>query len=428
MKKEKTAKDRGFRTAADYLTASKQCEIRNLKSLLSLCELVVACGNLVHALQRERGASNLFLGSGGQRFESELTQIRQRTDAEVTDFRSTLSAANAHLDRLADGTRMFSGLAYAVHALSELHLLRGKVSAQQLDGGVVTEAYSAVVQGLLLIVFETADIAAAPEIARALVAMFNLMQGKELAGQERAAGSAGFASLHFDDDRNALLAHLIATQERCFEIFLQFADADSVSRWSSLQRTPELLEIERMRRYAAASTSPVARELELADRWFSLMTVHIDGMKQVENSLENFLTRLCVDRLAQAEASLKKSQLALGNLGSTNEFSTEPFVLVRASHPLDERSDTKGYGKSMMELLQYQSQRLQQMNSELTEARAALEERKLLERAKALLMKHRGISEDEAHKLLRNMAMNQSRRLVDVARSVIDMAAVWHNQ
>ena len=78
----------------------------------------------------------------------------------------------------------------------------------------------------------------------------------------------------------------------------------------------------------------------------------------------------------------------------------------------------------MMELLQFQARRLQEMGAELDAAKSALEERKVLERAKLILMKHRGLNEDEAYRALRQAAMNQSRRLTDVARSVIEMADI----
>ena len=56
--------------------------------------------------------------------------------------------------------------------------------------------------------------------------------------------------------------------------------------------------------------------------------------------------------------------------------------------------------------------------------RASLHERKAVERAKGLLMAHRQMSEDEAYKALRQMAMNQNKRLIDVANAVLSLADV----
>ncbi|MGN8021128.1 ANTAR domain-containing response regulator [Phyllobacterium sp. 22229] len=65
--------------------------------------------------------------------------------------------------------------------------------------------------------------------------------------------------------------------------------------------------------------------------------------------------------------------------------------------------------------------RLQQ---ELAEAKSALEERKVVERAKGILMKSRTISEDEAYALLRQAAMNEKKKLADIAQSVVMAAAM----
>ena len=78
----------------------------------------------------------------------------------------------------------------------------------------------------------------------------------------------------------------------------------------------------------------------------------------------------------------------------------------------------------MLELVNDQARRLQAMGDELEAVRASLNERRLIERAKGLLMAHRHLSEADAHKALRQMAMNQNRRLVDVAEAVLSMAAV----
>lgn len=62
---------------------------------------------------------------------------------------------------------------------------------------------------------------------------------------------------------------------------------------------------------------------------------------------------------------------------------------------------------------------LREMRSELAEARRALEERKVIDRAKGLLMKARGVSEDDAYALLRKTAMDQGKRVVDVAQALV---------
>lgn len=62
------------------------------------------------------------------------------------------------------------------------------------------------------------------------------------------------------------------------------------------------------------------------------------------------------------------------------------------------------------------------MARELEEARGELENRKVIERAKGILMKSRGLSEEAAYALLRRTAMNQNRKLADVAQSLVTAA------
>lgn len=62
------------------------------------------------------------------------------------------------------------------------------------------------------------------------------------------------------------------------------------------------------------------------------------------------------------------------------------------------------------------------MARELEEARTELENRKFVERAKGILMKSRSLSEEGAYALLRRTAMNQNRKITEVAESLV-MAA-----
>ena len=66
----------------------------------------------------------------------------------------------------------------------------------------------------------------------------------------------------------------------------------------------------------------------------------------------------------------------------------------------------------------------QELRAELVETRERLEDRKLVERAKGILMKQRGLSEDDAFAALRSHAMARGIRLGEAARQLIDVAAL----
>lgn len=64
------------------------------------------------------------------------------------------------------------------------------------------------------------------------------------------------------------------------------------------------------------------------------------------------------------------------------------------------------------------------LQRELAEAKSALEDRKIVERAKGILMKMRGLSEEEAFALLRQTAMNEKKKLSEIAQSVVTAAGL----
>lgn len=64
----------------------------------------------------------------------------------------------------------------------------------------------------------------------------------------------------------------------------------------------------------------------------------------------------------------------------------------------------------------------QKMRAELEATRTALEQRKIIDRAKGMLMRARGIGEDEAYALMRRAAMEKGRKIADVATAIVTAA------
>jgi two-component system, response regulator / RNA-binding antiterminator len=64
------------------------------------------------------------------------------------------------------------------------------------------------------------------------------------------------------------------------------------------------------------------------------------------------------------------------------------------------------------------------LQEELERAKNALDERKLIDRAKGILMRAKNIGEDDAYALLRRTAMNENKKIVEIAQSVITAAEI----
>jgi hypothetical protein len=169
----------------------------------------------------------------------------------------------------------------------------------------------------------------------------------------------------------------------------------------------------------------------LSQEWYQTTTRRIDAMKTVEEGLAADLIKLCRRKINEARAELEQQEKLLEALGHVNgdaeRLSTSSFFDtgdILTAPPAGSPSIVYGpqLERSILGMVQEQSLRLQAMGNELQAVRAALNERKLVERAKGLLMSHRRMSEDEAYKLLRQTAMNQNRRLGEVAEAVIAMA------
>ncbi|HMN50850.1 MAG: ANTAR domain-containing protein [Xanthobacteraceae bacterium] len=65
------------------------------------------------------------------------------------------------------------------------------------------------------------------------------------------------------------------------------------------------------------------------------------------------------------------------------------------------------------------------ISTELEQTKSALEERKVIDRAKGILMKRKGLSEDEAYALLRATAQNEKKKIADIAQSIITAAELF---
>ena len=80
--------------------------------------------------------------------------------------------------------------------------------------------------------------------------------------------------------------------------------------------------------------------------------------------------------------------------------------------------------KSILDMTISRFNAFARLRRELEEARTELQDRKLIDQAKAILMRTRSLGEADAYQLMRKTAMNQNRRIADIAQSLVTAAAL----
>ncbi len=81
--------------------------------------------------------------------------------------------------------------------------------------------------------------------------------------------------------------------------------------------------------------------------------------------------------------------------------------------------------KSILDLCISRFNAFSRLQDELERTKTAFEERKTIDRAKGLLMKAKGLSEEDAYRLMRSTAMREKKKISDIAQAIITAAELF---
>jgi hypothetical protein len=412
-------------TVSALVLRSRQLEIDAVRHLASRAALVDVVGQLIEGLQRERGASGAYLASNAQRF----ADMRSRIVHEVLPLEARLRQEFAqHVEPEQGATaKALSLMAWALLGLDSLSALRSQIDKQAMTAHDSIAAFSHLIAGLIELVFHVADAAGLPSVSRQLVALLHLVQAQEEAGQERAMGALLYASGQGSDAHQQRVLHLIDAQERSLRVFSEFADPALCARWEQQQLAPGMAQLERLRRTLCVVRPGGALDSNLSDAWFDVCTERIHALWQIQVELVQRLREDCEARILEAQQDLQDSRGLLRGLRDNPPQRTHAvdrfFDIAIAPEAVPEQAASAHAGESasLLELLQAQSARMASMEAELEAARRTLNERKVIERAKGVLMARLGMNEEVAFRVLQKTSMDQNRRLLEVAEATLSL-------
>ena len=266
-----------------------------------LADFASDLGHCIHELQKERGLSAGFAASRGAVYRQELPAQRLKTDEARSKLERTLAGPGAAFSR----SETVAGIRDGLGALGQR---RESIDRLAASGPEVIASYSGLISALLLGASDLTRVSANPRIDALTGAYLSLLQGKELAGQERATGNMALASGSITPHLFARLVELAAAEETNFAAFERVAPAGLTAALTEVRRAGG--EVEAMRaafERALAGTPPPFS----APDWFKATTARIDRLKDVEDAVARSLLGLAGDQRKEAFDTLTTTASAV---------------------------------------------------------------------------------------------------------------------
>lgn len=255
----------------------------DMAKVLELAEIAPVISALVHELQKERGASAVFIASKGDKFKDVVPDQRQLTDEKFGAFVTSLQSFDAG----SFGATLVSKISNAQKVLAELDGKRNQIGNLTITVPQMAGYFTPAIGKLLSIVEEIGTLSTNNDVTNAISAYTNFLQGKERAGIERAMGAGGFGTGEFKPGIYRKFLQLIAMQEVYLSRFAVFATDDQNAFLASTVTGPDVEEVARLRKIAIES--PVTKTTEGVEggHWYKTITNKINLLKKVEDKIAN---------------------------------------------------------------------------------------------------------------------------------------------
>jgi methyl-accepting chemotaxis protein len=261
------------------LTA-KQVQLEDIQELITL---TVANNALVHELQKERGATAVYLGSKGEKFASELKAQRQLTNIARTFLNTGLKEFSS------DNDTVNNIILTIKSGLLRLDSIRTRSDALSISLNEAIGYYTTQNHNMLSLTGFFSAISPTETVVNA-IAYYNFLEAKERAGIERAVASGSFAKNTFTEASFQKFISLVALQNSYLEQFSAKASIKAVNDYKNTLNNDAVVEVNRMRAVAVSVGQKGPFNID-AGEWFKNATARINTLKDIENLLaDEFIT------------------------------------------------------------------------------------------------------------------------------------------
>jgi len=276
---------------------SEYTTVQDMEKVNQAVQMGINVSALVHELQKERGATAVFMGSGGKKYSSEVSTQRLLTDEKKNKLDTFLKDFNQNLL----GNQKLKN---ALNVLSRLSSIRNNASSLNSPAKDIIGFYTLLNGEFLDVISSIANVTEEKQISVFVNAYVNFLQGKERAGIERAVLSNVFGKGHFTEGMQEKSITLKAEQNVLFSRFNNDATPEQKRLFNALLSSSVSSEITRMRNIAYGSDSSNNEGFGIeSNEWFKMATTRINKLKEIENTIAKELNELAGKLIEEANAS-----------------------------------------------------------------------------------------------------------------------------
>ncbi len=299
----------GFLWLAGLFVADKVQTLRSMGHIVEASATAQQISELITTLQRERGASGVYIGSAGRSMQDQLARLRTDTDQAVAGLR-----------------RSEASLGTIMQQLSELQTLRGQVDRLELTNQQSGARYTALIKQLIGYTHALEEHITVIELAWELNSLNQLVELKERAGRERAMLGVVFNQDRFDAALLSSFSRNLGEYSAYLESFQRIARPEFAAQLEARLQLPVSQEVARLQRMAFEV--PLGASLGVdGGEWFEKATQKIDALSEVEHSLAVHIGSLAQQAYDAAVAALAFSiSMVIGALAMVCALS---YLIIR---------------------------------------------------------------------------------------------------
>lgn len=303
----------GFIWLAGSFVADSYATLKSMESTVEASAAAQKVSRLITMLQRERGASGVYLNSQGKAMQDRLPGMRRNTDEAAEEVRSLAQEGNGQIDK-------------AHAALSALQGTRSQIDALAINGRDSGARFTEIIQSLIGFTYQLELSVTEVELSRLLGSLNQFIEMKERAGRERAMLGVVFNQDRFDATLLSNFARNLGEFSAYMDSFKRSASEQFVTQLDQKLQQPSALEVAKLQRLAF--DRPLGESLGVkAEGWFEVATQRIDMMGEVEEALAQSVGSVAGQARDEAKAALWLAvSMVLVALGAVSVLS---YVIIR---------------------------------------------------------------------------------------------------